>query len=132
MVRTEAEHPLRGRSILIVEDDPAVRDVLDAWLERDGAETGTVPAAEPALRALYASRYDLLITDLELPGGRSGTWLLRRVRALWPSLPAIVVTGSVDGRDLERSSALADALLTKPLDLPVLTRRARALIGARA
>ena len=55
--------------VLIVEDDPAVRDVVEYALSREGMETQTASDGEKALESLHAARpFDLVVLDVMLPG----------------------------------------------------------------
>lgn len=124
---SELQRPLRRRSILVVDDNAQVRRVLFSWLRREGARVVTAASAEAAMRWLERERYDLVITDLDMPG-RSGLAWLRTVRESWPRLPLIVVTGTTNRRVVADSAALADAVLAKPVDLPVISRQALELV----
>jgi len=79
--------------VLVVDDDPFMRDVLTAVLEGDGY---AVLAAESGAQALDAIRADgsigLIISDLHMPE-MSGAELLRRIRAAGSGVPVIILTG---------------------------------------
>lgn len=87
------------RHILIVDDEPKVGFFLKESVEALGADYAVahVPSAEAALAALTDQPYDLVVTDLRMPG-MNGLELLDRVRHDWPRLPAILITayGSAD------------------------------------
>ena len=88
----------RGGRILIVDDDPALGGFMTRVLsELGGFEVAHELDPGDALRRVETEQWDLLITDIELPG-MSGLELLERVRELVPDLPVAVITGhpSVD------------------------------------
>jgi len=120
------------RRILVIEDDPAIREgVVDA-LEFAGYEPlqeGTYPAGlATALRASY----DLLLLDLTLPRG-DGLDLLGEVRLARPTLPVILVTAR--GREEDRVRGLdlgADDYVVKPFSPRELVSRVQAVLGRAA
>jgi signal transduction histidine kinase/CheY-like chemotaxis protein len=121
---------LNGRRIVVVEDEPAVREGLLVLLQSWGAEVQALAdmAAVQAWRAdPNAQPPDLLIADYRLPGGHTGIEALAALRARWPglALPAIVVTGSSLGGHEDEASRHDFHLLIKP----VLPNKLRAMIG---
>ena len=93
----EVAHPLAEQRLLIVEDDPLLRDNLRVLL---GGEAGirvvaACPSAEEALAMLASTRPDAMLCDLGLPA-MSGVELIRRAKDLMPGLDIIVLTVSED------------------------------------
>ncbi len=84
-------------TVLIVDDEPPMARAMAVVLERAGYRAVTASSAEAGLERLARGRFDLVITDLRLPGG-DGCSLLERCRLLYPRLPVVVVTAyaSVD------------------------------------
>jgi DNA-binding NtrC family response regulator len=78
--------------VLIVDDEPLVLEVLSELLEDEGLTVVTAESAEKAWPLIEASRFDLLVTDKNLPG-ESGIELLARVQASGISLPSVLITG---------------------------------------
>ncbi len=119
---TEAMH-----QVLIVEDEPAIRNVLKVLLE---AERYRVIEADTAMRAEIESRShkpDLLLLDLGLPDG-DGLAIIRRVRA-WSPVPIIVL--SARAQEEQKIAALdagADDYVTKPFSAAELLARVRAAL----
>jgi CheY-like chemotaxis protein len=74
---------LDGVRVLVVDDAPAMREVVTEILTQDGATVTAVGSAEEAFTALQAERPDVLLSDLAMPG-RGGYWLIGQVRALPP------------------------------------------------
>ena len=82
----------RKRKILIVDDDHAFQVGTTALLEDHGYAAGNAGSGEEALRVLSGTRYDLILTDLVMPG-INGIELLSKIRTSQPDLPIIMVTG---------------------------------------
>jgi putative two-component system response regulator len=82
--------------VLVVDDEPYVREILRRWLEEEGYRCAQAANAEEALEALRADDYHLLISDIRMPG-LSGLELLVRIRAQLPDVAVIMVT-AVDDR----------------------------------
>src|ERR687892_1365442 len=116
--------------VLIVEDDPAVRDVVEYALAREGMETETAESGEAAIERLFSdARFDLVILDVMLPD-TDGVTLCRELRSADSALrdvPVIMVTA----RDDETSVVVglevgADDYVTKPFSPRQLVSRVRA------
>jgi DNA-binding response OmpR family regulator len=119
---------LRQTHMLIAEDDVPLARFLKHGLQADQCAVDVVHDGESALQAARASRYDLLILDLNRPR-RDSMALLRQLRPVMPSLPILILTGR--GRLEDRVKALdggADDCLIKPFSFHELAARARALI----
>ena len=86
----EGIHPLVR--ILVVDDDEVFREELQSLLEDDGHAVTTAASAPKAISALEEREYDLLFTDLKMPR-QSGMSLLKEVRARWPRLFVVMITG---------------------------------------
>lgn len=85
---------LAARRLLIVDDEPAVLDLLKRYLERFGYAVEITLSGEAALQLFEAApeRYDLVITDLNLPG-IGGEELLKRMRQRRPTQRALISSG---------------------------------------
>jgi LmbE family N-acetylglucosaminyl deacetylase/CheY-like chemotaxis protein len=119
----------RGR-VLLVDDDPAYGEYVRRVLTSGGFEVAHEPDAEGALARVHTEQWDLLITDIRLPG-MDGLELLDRVRELAPGLPVAVLTGhaSVDYAVSALRGAAAE-FLQKPVSKADLVAKAAALIEA--
>ena len=87
-----------GARVLLVDDDPDVRDVLTAQLSDLGYAVVPVTSGHAALDLLDADKaegFDLLISDYAMPGF-SGVELATAVRKRWPNLPVLLITGYSD------------------------------------
>lgn len=114
--------------ILVVDDDEGVRSFIAEALETSGHQVTEAGSGEEAMRSLQAHSYQLLITDLRMPG-QGGMALLRQARSLWPELELIVLTafGTVQSA-VEAMKLGAFDFLQKPLPNPESLR----LLVARA
>ncbi|UPG74560.1 sigma-54 dependent transcriptional regulator (plasmid) [Roseomonas gilardii subsp. gilardii] len=115
-------------SILIVDDEARLAEVLAVGLEGRGFETAFVCSAEAAIGHMATQRVDLVLTDLRMPG-LSGQELLRRLRTEHPLLPVVVMTAYASVRDaVELVKEGAFDYVAKPFDLDeVVTTIQRAL-----
>jgi signal transduction histidine kinase len=115
------------RSILIVDDDPEVRQVAAEYLQGLDFTVFEAGSGRQALDLLQrGTRIDLLLVDFAMPE-MDGAELLRRVRQLRPGVPALMVTGYV--RDRTSLDALDIEILSKPFPLAALGARVRDLLG---
>jgi two-component system response regulator TctD len=114
--------------ILLVEDDPAMRQTLQRSLERRGAQVVTCSDGSRALDRWRASVPDLVLLDLSLPE-LDGLEVLSRARAEGLATPVLILTarGTVGDRVLGLNTG-ADDYLPKPFDLDELDARIRALV----
>lgn len=113
--------------ILIVEDDPQIRNFISYVLNAEGFASDSAATAESAVSFLAANIYDLMLLDLGLPDF-DGMDVIRRVRE-WSEIPIIVV--SARDQDKEKAQALdlgADDYLTKPFSTTELMARIRVAI----
>jgi two-component system CheB/CheR fusion protein len=120
------EKRLRGRRILVVDDDAGTRDAVAEILTLMGAVVGVAPSADQGMIALEELRPQLLVSDLAMPG-QDGLAFIRRVRALGPEkggdIPALTLTALVGEEDRQRARAAGFQLhLAKPVDIDLLTR----------
>lgn len=82
------------RRVLVVDDEPVIRDLTAAALKRAGHHVDTAKDGAEAWGILQLHGYDLLITDYNMPQ-LSGVELIKKLRATRMDLPVILVTGSV-------------------------------------
>jgi excisionase family DNA binding protein len=114
--------------ILVVDDEQAVRDLLAKTLTMADYDVDTATDGPSAIERLRAVTYDLLITDLKMPG-MDGLSVIREARKINPELPIIVITGySTEASAIEAINLGVAGYLTKPFRLPrILAAAARAL-----
>ncbi len=107
-------------SILVVEDDPNVRTMLDELLQDQGLDVWSVPDDLSAFQVLSqeATRFSVLLTDINLGSDSNGFDIARRARCLNSGIHVIFISGfPVDPR---RFAVEGGVFLTKPLNLNVL------------
>ena len=110
----------KGPRILIVDDDPGQRSLLNSFLRSQGFETLTVGSGEEALKVLGAGGISMMISDVRMPG-LSGLETMRLARQEHAVLPILLVTAYADIR--EAVGAMRDGALNylaKPIDLDEL------------
>lgn len=107
----------RDRSVLVVEDEPDVLDIVARFLGKHGFHAVMAQSTAEALAVLGVARFDVVVTDLMMPGG-GGREVLSVVRRMPDPPPVVVITGmpvqALDDRVLELG---ADAYLQKPFRL---------------
>ncbi len=103
--------------VLLVDDDTGLLRTIQVLLEDEkGWSVEAVPSAPLALEKLRAAPFDVLLTDLAMPGG-DGLFLLREARALRPELPVLLMTAFGSVRSAVEAMKLgAWQYLTKPVD----------------
>ena len=121
-------------TILIVDDDPELRDLLDQLLAGDGHRTATARDARAAL-AMIATKSvqpDVLLADYNLPGGMNGLQLGRKMReTMGQSFPVIILTGDISTATLREVGEQGFVQLNKPVKLDVLTHIIQRLLAER-
>lgn len=101
--------------VLVVDDEPVVRDFLTACLRKWGYAVQQAASADEALDRMVARPASVVLCDVKMPG-HDGLWLLDRLRAEWPGTPVIMVSGVDDVQTIEQSRMLAAVdYITKPL-----------------
>jgi DNA-binding NtrC family response regulator len=101
--------------VLIVEDDPAQRSLVELMLRRAGIDSTCAENAEHALVMLNQdSRFEVILTDIRMPR-MNGVTFLKELRGLYPSIPVIVMTaqGNTNWEAEARENGAA-ACLVKP------------------
>jgi DNA-binding response OmpR family regulator len=102
-----------GGRLLIVDDDPNIRETAQDILEEAGYVVRGAATAAAALETLQAHPCDLMIVDYNLPDGK-GMELVRRAKAQKPDLVVILLSGEASP-DLGQDPTLIHACLTKPV-----------------
>jgi DNA-binding response OmpR family regulator len=100
--------------LLLVDDDPDIRQLTAEALSSAGHQVDTAEDGAAGWTALQANSYDLLITDHNMPKV-SGVELLKKLRAAHMALPAILISGAMPTEELNRNPRLQiEATLLKP------------------
>lgn len=123
----------RGHSyrVLVVDDDDAVREVLEELLRTDGHEVTAARDGGEALRLCESVAFDLVLTDLGMPG-ISGWEVAELIKRGSPDLPVVMITGwgaQVDPERLKQSGV--DRVLAKPFQWPAVLDTIHGLLGSR-
>jgi len=116
--------------ILIVDDEPEATATLSKFLETRGYETETAANGSEALERVRSNHYDMVMTDLRMPG-MDGADFLARVRLEQPQLSVVVMTGhtSLGGQDDIWTRAGVTAVLQKPLNLREVSEMLREFLA---
>ena len=102
------------RSVLVVDDDSAMREMVVSLLEDHGIQSHAACSADEALERLSELDCDVVLSDIRMPG-RTGIDLLGQIRELRPATPVVLMTafGSIDSA-VEAMQAGAFDYVTKP------------------
>lgn len=101
-------------NILIVEDEAMMRNLLLKILESEGYKITLASSAAEALDKLECEKYDLLLSDVKMPG-MNGFELLEKVKSQWNDMAVIVMTGYGDAYTIKEALMKgADEYLSKP------------------
>ncbi|HVO15243.1 MAG TPA: ATP-binding protein [Alphaproteobacteria bacterium] len=124
--------PLGKETILVVEDDDLVRGHVVAQLESLGYRTLAAPNGAAALALVdEGARFDLLFTDVIMPGGMSGRQLADELTRRWPSLRVLYTSGYTEDAVVHHGRLDAGvALLNKPYRKAELARKVREALDA--
>jgi two-component system nitrogen regulation response regulator NtrX len=125
--------PPASKTILIVDDEPAIREVLTGYFEHQygprGYSVETAADGAEALLAVRRRRPALILLDIDMPG-MNGVEALRRVRAIDPGIPVIMVTGNASSRvagDVIKDGAYS--YLPKPVKVQYLHHIVATVLG---
>jgi signal transduction histidine kinase len=125
---TEPMHPFgEGQTVLVVEDDPAVRQVAVSTLKSLGFDVEEAETGDAAADMLKKNgQVSLVLSDVRMPGELTGIDLARLVKREWPSVRILLTTGYVDGDDTVEGLDL----LYKPYRATDLAERIQTLLHA--
>jgi PAS domain S-box-containing protein len=125
--RPSAQEPAHAPgAVLLVEDNPDVAEVTSAMLQRLGCSVVQAADGAGALSRLeQGERFDLLLSDIVMPGPIDGLALAGRVRAQYPDLPILLATGY----NQASKGPPGVEILHKPFDLDVLAKALAAALG---
>lgn len=126
--KTELKHPVkpliddnkasgRGAKLLVAEDEDAVRATLVTILERAGYQVTATASGDAAFAAFEEDpSFDLLLTDIVMPGTLQGTGLAKALRERWPNLPVLFMSGYASGATVHGNGLRPeDIRLMKPI-----------------
>jgi CheY-like chemotaxis protein len=121
-----------SRKVLVVDDDPAVRKSIDRVLTGKGYAVITAENGEEAMRKLNEEKYDLVYTDIRMPG-ISGLDVAEQVKARKPWTPVVIITGyGTDAAEARAKAAGVSSFMHKPLSPEMIEGSARDALAAPA
>jgi len=122
---------LRDAAILVVDDEPALRDILSNWISRTGAAVVTAAHGAEALALLEVRPFDLLISDVRMPV-MDGVTLLRTARARGMRIPTVIfISGYTDITPREAYALGVEILMEKPFTREDLLASAQRSLAGR-
>ena len=101
--------------VLVVDDAPIIRQVMQTILEELGFGVTTCDSTEAAVEYCRTARPSIMLADFRLRGTDSGLRAIERVRAIWPDLPAFLISGDTEPARLREAHDAGIELLHKPL-----------------
>ena len=117
------------KTILIVDDEPGARLMLQYALSKEGHKVITARDGAEALEAFQKERVDLILTDMRMPK-MDGMELVAAVKRINPSARIVLMTAFASEEKVEQTLALkASVCLNKPVDMPVLFQTINLLLG---
>jgi CheY-like chemotaxis protein len=116
--------------VLVIDDDPNIRELVSELLGVFGLEARGAASGMEALALFEAGAYDLVVTDLAMPG-MTGWGVVEAVRRHHPAPPVIMITGSASTADLTRARQEGVTLLLKPVMPEELKRAVERVLDAR-
>jgi response regulator RpfG family c-di-GMP phosphodiesterase len=108
-----AVHPNALTSVLIVDDEPAVRELMARWVSALGLEPTTAANADEAIETLRSRHHDLAVIDVMMPG-KNGLWLAGEVRRDHPNTAVVIATAYTELLETAPAEAPIADLLIKP------------------
>ncbi|MBN1850795.1 MAG: response regulator [Deltaproteobacteria bacterium] len=119
--------------ILIVEDDPVTLSLLAKRLRKEGFEVETTHDGDDALRRIAGEPFDVVLTDLLMPGETDGMGVLENIKRLYPHTEVILLTGYISVESaVEAMKKGATDFLTKPINFDELIIRLNKIDDMRA
>jgi CheY-like chemotaxis protein len=119
---------LAGKKVLLVDDDPTIRDSMGLFFDAEGCRYTSVGSAERAIEELASGGYDLIISDYKLPG-MDGLEFLGRIRESHPTIAKIFITAYGGPGLFSRAEQMGvSGCIEKPLT-PEKVETCLALIG---
>lgn len=114
------------KKILIIEDDESVRKLYQVMLEMEGFDVTTADCGEEGLRQFWRGEFDLIITDLFMPGV-DGLYVASKIREINETIPILGISGgpnpnSVNRRLFDSGTKAVSQVFKKPVEIEELVR----------
>jgi DNA-binding response OmpR family regulator len=123
-----------AKTILIVDDEPNIVVSLEFLMKREGFDVAIAADGESALAAIEASKPDLILLDIMMPG-KDGYEVCRQIRATpdWQTIKIVMVSAKSRDTEIAKGLALgADAYITKPFSSKELAQQVKQLLGSHS
>ena len=127
----ESTHVHRTGTVLVIEDDPEVSELLELYLKDEGHRVTTAPDGARALECLVRGdvRPDVILADYNLPHGMDGLQAIAKLRELMGrDIPAIILTGDISTDTLRKIAQEMCTHLNKPVKLKELTAHIQSVL----
>jgi CheY-like chemotaxis protein len=120
--------PRHGATVLVVDDESRVRELLDDTLQLLGYRVLTADGGAAAITVLQRERPDAMLIDFAMPQ-MNGAQVADRARRLWPDLPIVFASGHADSAAIQAAVGEDAEILRKPFDMNELARTLSATLG---
>jgi len=102
--------------ILVIDDEPIVRDLISKWMESYGCKVTATGSGEEGIEEVAGTTFDLVLLDLMMPT-LNGVETLREIKKAAPNLPVVIITAFFEGKLMEEALELGPlTVVKKPLD----------------
>ncbi|AWB68836.1 hypothetical protein C2869_21605 [Saccharobesus litoralis] len=108
------DNACHGKKVLLVDDETAITKLLSTFMQHYGLDVHAVHSGEEALIELDQNSYDLMLSDITMPGEIDGINLTIKTRQNLPKLPIILMSGNLNDSRLEQAELASVPLLGKP------------------
>jgi two-component system cell cycle response regulator CpdR len=120
---------MTGKSILVADDEPSVREFVERALTHGGFEVTAVPDGNAALEALGKKKFDLLLTDIVMPD-LDGIALSLKAAKDYPDMKIVMMSGYANQRQRAHNlDFLAHEVVSKPFTLDEIIKRVKAALA---
>jgi excisionase family DNA binding protein len=119
----------RSTTILVVDDEPAIRELMVVALATQARDVLTAGSGEEAVAIVKRSAVDLVVLDLAMPG-MNGVDTFRAIRSLRPTLPVLIVTGYPDSDLMAQVLEIGPfTVISKPMNLAQIQKTVHGMVG---
>lgn len=109
-------HDLAGKSVLVVDDEPGIRKLLEMEFKDFDAEVSLADSGQAAIKLLKEKQFDIVFTDMKMPNG-DGMWLISQIHEELDHIPQIYLCSGYNGYSMEEIKELGIIkMFTKPFD----------------
>ncbi len=116
----DTDHAANPSSVLVVDDEPVIRSLMDSFLTKEGYEVTTADDGQQAVQLMEGVHFDLIITDLMMPV-LDGVGVLRASKHADPDRPVIIMTGYPSTESVREMIRLGAAdYIVKPFNVDVV------------